>query len=107
MQSTWRAILAFRHWHLCCTIWNRRNFDLWSWRVRSSVWGDGWADLPISTIWRDCTWDEVSEDELVIFLPALALWAKPHEPASILTLQSYLKAALSGWIAQFPASASW
>jgi hypothetical protein len=39
---------------------------------RRSLWGDGLVDHSLSTMWYPTTWDDVSDDELVIFQPSLA-----------------------------------
>jgi hypothetical protein len=34
-------------------------------------WGDGFIDLPLATLWHPRSWSDVSDDELVLFLPQL------------------------------------
>jgi hypothetical protein len=35
------------------------------------VWGDGFANAPLSTLWYSRSWSDVSDDELALFLPCL------------------------------------
>jgi len=46
--------------------------------LTDSVWGDGFEDLSLTTLWYPCSWDEVSQDELILYLPSLA-----HEAAQL------------------------
>lgn len=39
---------------------------------RLPVWGDGIVEQSLTTLWYRCDWGDVSDDELVFFLPALA-----------------------------------
>jgi hypothetical protein len=38
----------------------------------ASVWGDGLEDEALTVLWYPCTWSNVSDDELLLFLPSLA-----------------------------------
>lgn len=50
------------------SIWRRFSYSS---RPRSP-WGDGLVDQSLSTTWYPVSWDDVSDDELVFFLPSLA-----------------------------------
>jgi hypothetical protein len=47
-----------------------------SWASRYStrgtpLWGDGLVDLNLNTLWYGCSWETVTDDELVFFYPSL------------------------------------
>lgn len=57
-------------------IWSRREEGSGSaqggaWSAARSVWGDGFEDCSIATLWYPCTWDTVSDDELLLYMPSL------------------------------------
>lgn len=42
-----------------------------SWSAPRSIWGDGFANTPLNTFCYPRSWSDVSDDELVLFLPHL------------------------------------
>src|SRR5262245_12609432 len=37
----------------------------------TTVWGDGLEDLSLTSLWYPCSWNDVSEDELLLLIPSL------------------------------------
>jgi len=65
-------------------------------RARSHLppWGDGLLEQSLSTLWSRCGWDDVDDDELVLFLPPLA-WQGGGERVSGTGPVPYLRRALA------------
>ena len=74
-------------------------------------WGDGFIDHPLATLWYPRSWSDVSDDELVLFLPQLTdcddpqfgIAARLRESLSHRTRVSEALSALSGDLPADPA----
>jgi len=73
------------------------HFSWGGWRRSPShlpPWGDGLLEQSLSTLWSRCGWDDVDDDELVLFLPSLA-WQGGGERVSGAGPVPYLRRALA------------
>lgn len=49
-----------------------RTADATSQCLTDSDWGDGLEELSLTTLWYPCSWRDVAQDELLLYLPSLA-----------------------------------
>jgi hypothetical protein len=51
--------------------------------LTDSVWGDGLEELSLTTLWYPCSWVDVAQDELILYMPSLAHEAEQKAASGI------------------------
>jgi hypothetical protein len=59
--------------------------------ISQPIWGDGFLDLSLSTFWYPRSWVDVSDDELVLFLPSLVAADQAQQGAPVRIRNAFIR----------------